>query len=191
MRKKENRQLKNPKRHQQKPITVDGYEFETILPAEFAVIGADFEFGIRIHNRTTSSQRFLLFFIHPILFQKIHRGEWDKLACTFVGTNGTWFPNSDNCHTVQPKESIDFLVRGNFSLRPDGHSHFSYKCRSGRGYYWPSPCKAGEYQIQCGFYCHKIEPHRFFSGHQEDLGDFWLGEVVTCPVNFKLVESPT
>jgi hypothetical protein len=191
MRKKENRQLKNPKLHQQKPITVDGYEFETILPVEFAVMGADFEFGIRIRNRTTSPQRFLLFFLRPILFQKIHRGEWDKLACRYVGTNGTWFPSSDNCHIVQPKETVDFLVRGSFLLRPDGQSRFVYKCRSGRAYQWLSPCKAGEYQIQCKFYCHKIEPHPFLARYHEDLGDFWLGEVVTRPVDFKLIESPT
>jgi hypothetical protein len=169
------------KSKRQKIVTIDGYEFETILPVKFAVIGADFEFGIRIRNYTSAPQRFLLWYLLPILWRQQGR-EWELQACRCIGRNSACFPENYDCHLVQPKDSLNFLVRGQFGLWEE-QFYFAYRAPDGNCYRWSKPLDPGEYQIQCRYSCFETGPrHRC----QEAIGEVWLGEVVTPPVSFSL-----
>jgi hypothetical protein len=178
-----------PDRRKKPYVSVDGFDFETILQQDRVCPNpvAEFVFGVRITNRSPAPQRFVLFGLRPIFCQWSDRREkWQPVVYFGANYNGFWFPKAEDCRLLEPGESVDYWQEGIFKLIK-GKIWFSYFIRDGGYPRWDS-LNPGIYGLTCEYYCRAVgrEPNTCVS-YDFEPEDVWIGKVATPQIEFLLL----
>lgn len=164
-------------------VEVDGICFETLVPERVLTIPnkenvkTSIQFGIRVTNKTSTSYRFIFFYLLPEL--QTEDGQSVKLA---YARNVTKAPSESDFLLANPGESLTYFIDAKFSW-------YDYKLRIGGyardgGVWHFDNLKLGTYRIRFT-YQNLSAVKRLYRG--KTIKGLWTGLVSTPLAVFSLV----
>ncbi len=190
-------------------LEVDGIQFRTVMPERVIRIppkqeGAktQVQFGIQITNQTANPRYFLLFAVRP----QFRQANQQKVPESGPLANTAGSPESSDFKLLIPGESVTFLVEGCFEwirnelkfpfTRKDA-VHWWYGKFEGAGTYsihviYENPYPDWEQASWGDNPSFMLRPKTLRHDHLPSkpikIEDVWVGEIVTSPLEFNLVQ---
>ncbi|MBE9011433.1 hypothetical protein IQ250_14575 [Pseudanabaenaceae cyanobacterium LEGE 13415] len=171
-------------------VEVDGIQFEAIAPNQVVVPFSDnietltpIEFKLRIQNTSSAPHLFLLHCLIPALQDK----SGQDLDCGY-NRNGTYEPRETDFRLLQPGESLEFIIKGEFYWYKNQLYLRGYENSGG---WWHHTIQEGKYWVSVTYHKRrwKQDPRWCEDGAWKLHQEIWEGWVSTPAKKLEVIRA--